>query len=378
MNRRDMLSASAAFAATACSPRISLGPEPVAAKQIADDIDRLISEAMRQYKIPGLSLAIVKSGRVTKAAAYGLTDTEFEIPATDSTVYQLASVSKIFTSVGVMLLAARGQLNIDSPISDYIKEAPESWSGIRVHHLLEHTSGLPGSLEGIPEFAVEERERSDQEKFVDAAKLDYFTTAERLAYVVRLPLTTVPGEKWSYNQIGYILTGIIIERVTGLPFEDYMRERVLTPLGMASARYGDSRVVVPGRRQVAYTRQYGPLQNWLWPYSTSDYPAAGLNTTARDVAKLFVALDGDLLPANLRDRMWTQTTTASTPPRYALGWTVGTVAGRKVVGHEGGGCSWVGHVPSERLTAIVLCNLAGSGADLSNKVLLRLLNPDAG
>jgi CubicO group peptidase (beta-lactamase class C family) len=369
-----MLSASAALAAVAWSPPAT---SALPRTRGADNIDDFIAAAMEQYNIPGLSLAIVKAGRVAKTASYGMNDTEFGIAATDATVYQLASVSKIFTSVGVMLLAARGQLDVDAPVSDYIKEAPRTWSSIRIHHLLEHTSGLPGSLDQIPEFAAQERERREREKFVDAAKLDYFTNAERLAYIVRLQPQTAAGVKWSYNQIGYILTGLIIERVSGAPFESYMRERVLAPLGMTSARYGDSRVVVPGRRQVAYTRQYGPIQNWLWPYSTSDYPAAGLNMTASDVAKLFVALDGSLLPLNMRERMWEPVSAVGAHAGYAMGWTAGTVGARKAVGHEGGGCSYVTHVPSERITAIVLCNLAGSGADLSNKVMSLLLNSTA-
>jgi len=138
---------------------------------------------------------------------------------------------------------------------------------------------------------------------------------------------------------------------------------------------GDSRVVVPRRRQVAYTRQFGPLQNWLWPYSTSDYPAAGLNMSALDVAKFFRALTtGQLLREATIESMWARVQLESGErAKYAQGWTVGEIAGRKAVGHEGGGCAWVSHVPSVGVTVIVLSNLAGSRADLGDKLAGHLI-----
>jgi CubicO group peptidase (beta-lactamase class C family) len=126
---------------------------------------------------------------------------------------------------------------------------------------------------------------------------------------------------------------------------------------------------------VAYTRQYGPLQNWLWPYSTWDYPAAALNMSALDLAKFFTALTtGKLLRQATIESMWAQVQLESGKKiNYAQGWTVGEIAGRKTVGHEGGGCAWVSHVPSASLTVIVLTNLAGSGADLGDKIAAQLL-----
>jgi D-alanyl-D-alanine carboxypeptidase len=225
-----------------------------------------------------------------------------------------------------------------------------------------------------PRYAAEERLRRDGGRFADAEKLDYFTARERVGYLAELPLRSAPGAQWSYNQPGYILLGAIIERVTGQPFAAFMRSRLFEPLGMRSARYGDSRVVIARRRQVAYTRQYGPFQNWLWPYATSDYPAAGLNMRAADAARLFSALDRGLLRPATCARMWDEVATDDGKRSgYALGWTVNDLRGRKVVGHEGGGCAWISHAPSERLTVVVLSNLAGSGADLGEKTLGLLL-----
>jgi CubicO group peptidase (beta-lactamase class C family) len=311
-----------------------------------------------------------RRGRIVAGHHAGANDVELGVAVRADTPFQIASVSKMFTSVGIMLLADDGKLRLDTPVTELLGDAPAAWSAIRIHHLLSHTSGLPGNIAANAAYAAEERTRRDRSRFVDEAKLDLFTTRERLAYLAELPLQAAPGARWSYNQPGYIMLGAIVEQLTGRPFATYMRERIFAALGMTTATYGDSRVVVAGRRQVAYTRQYGPLQNWIWPYATSDYPAAGLNASAGDVAKLFVALDQGLLRSETRDAMWTEVTPADgTPSHYALGWTVESVGGRTVVGHEGGGCAWASHLPAERTTAIVLTNLAGSGADLGNKLV---------
>ena len=377
MTRRELLTGTAAFlAASGCSSAI-VGYSPTSstpAHCARDDIDSLVKTHMRDLGIPGLSLAVVKHGELLFARSYGLNDVELVLPATNDTVYQLASVSKIFTSVGVMLLVDAGVLTLDTPVSTLWGKSPASWSDIRIAHLLSHTSGLAGSITANPRYAAEEVLRRNQERFSDAEKLDHFTAAERVEYLAELPLRSAPGAKWAYNQPGYILLGAIIERLSGQSFASFMRSRVFDPLGMRSAHYGDSRVVIQGRRQVAYTRQYGPFQNWLWPYASSDYPAAGLNMNAADAAKLLSAVDRDLLRPATRDLMWQEVVTADGKRSgYAMGWAVRDVRGRKVVGHEGGGCAWISHVPSEQLTAVVLSNLAGSGADLGDKTLSVLL-----
>ena len=345
------------------------------AAQSVDAIDAFAAEQMGRYLIPGLSLAILRSGKPTLARSYGFNDVELGIKANNQTVYQLASVTKIFTSVAVMMLVDDNKLGLESRVTELLPNLPASWSNIRVRHLLSHTSGLPSNLSSNPRYQAEERLRRERERFVDADKLDYFTAAERLSYLTELPLQFPAGTKWSYNQPGYMLLGIIVEHLSGQPFPAFMRHHLFSKLAMDSAQFGDSRVIVPGRRQVAYTRQYGPLQNWLWPYSTSDYPAAGLNMSALDVAKLFVALTtGKLLRQATIQSMWAQVQLESGEKiKYAQGWTVGEIAGRKTVGHEGGGCAWVSHVPSAGLTVIVLTNLAGSGADLGDKLAAHLL-----
>jgi D-alanyl-D-alanine carboxypeptidase len=376
ITRRNLLCGAATTALASCrkhAPASALDTD-----HGPDVIDAFVAEQMARYRIPGLSLSIVTKGEFSSARSYGLNDLEFGVKATNQTVYQIASVTKIVTSVAVMMLAEDNKLSLDARVTELLPEVPQSWSNIQVHHLLSHTSGLPSNAKSNPRYLAEERLRRERERFIDAEKLDYFTAAEQLSYLSELPLQFAAGTKFSYNQPGYMLLGMIVEHLSGEPFPAFVRHRLFSPLAMSSAQFGDSRVVIANRRQVAYTRQYGPRQNWLWPYSTTDYPAAGLNITAVDMAKLFIAINtGKLLQESTLERMWTPTQLESGKTiKYALGWTVGEIAGRKTVGHEGGGCAWVSHLPSIGFTVIVFSNLAGSGAELGDTLAARLI--DAG
>lgn len=350
--------------ATAISPRF----------QPRDRLGRFLVDHMESYGIPGMTVWVAR-GAETRTYAVGQNDIDFDIPVTDDTPYQIASVSKIFAGIALMLLVDKGTLDVDARLPEVLPDVPAAWGEIRVHHLLEHTSGLPRSDAGAPGFDEEAQRRRRREIFVDDLKLDHFTADERLAYLKAQPLAGVPGAAYSYNQMGYLVAGVIVERLSGSPYPAFLAERVFEPLGMRTARFGDSRVLVPGRRQAAYTRQYGQMQNWIWPFQTSDYPAAGLNISAPDLGRCIAALaDGRLLSEAARDRMWTRARlNDGTTVDYGLGWTIGELRGETVVGHEGGGCCWLLRAPRSGVSVVALSNLAGSGADATAEQIASLV-----
>lgn len=376
VTRRNALLTMGALGFLACDsglPRERSAELPTAFRP-RDRLGAFLLEHMAAYRIPGMT-AWVSRGAETRTYAIGHNDIDFDVPVAEDTPYQIASVSKIFAGVAIMLLADEGALDVDARLSDVLPDVPSAWQEIRLHHLLEHTSGLPRSDAAAPGFEAEAQRRRRREIYVDEAKLDFFTADERLAFLTAQPLAGVPGAAFSYNQMGYMIAGVLVERLSGSPYPAFLAERVFEPLGMETARFGDSRVLVPGRRQAAYTRQYGPMQNWIWPFQTSDYPAAGLNISAPDLGTLIAALaDGRLLSGAARDRMWTRARlNDGTTIDYGLGWTVAELHGETVVGHEGGGCSWVLHAPRSDATAIALSNLAGSGADDTAEQILSLV-----
>lgn len=374
--RRDLLGlAGAAAVGASTRPGQLAAPPPPAPGPIDSRLDKWIEQHKERYGMPGLSVVVLRDGTVVHSRGYGLASVEFELSATRDSVYQIASVSKVFAAVAVMRLVDRGQLDLESPVSALLPDTPRAWAEIRLRHLLDHTSGLPAHAGVNPRYLEELERRKRREAFADTDALDYFTPQERLQYLAELPLAFEPGTKHSYNQAGFILVGMVIERVSGLAFAEFGAREIFRPLGMTTARFGDSRVVVKGRPAGAYSRQHGAgLQNWIWPYSPSDYPGAGLNASAVDVAKFLQALEGDsLLSARARARMWEPTVLSDGQAvRYGLGWSVYEINGLRAVGHEGGGCCWVVYLPSRRLSVVALSNLAGARADETANEIAKL------
>ncbi|WP_395612927.1 serine hydrolase domain-containing protein [Allosphingosinicella sp.] len=235
---------------------------------------------------------------------------------------------------------------------------------MRVHQLLSHTSGLKGTG-GNPDYVAALAERERREAYVGELKLDVFTDEEILRYGAAAGLQEPPGTRWRYSQFPYFLFGQIVGRVSGQAYPDYVQSAILTPLGITGARYGDHRTLVPGRQSTNYTRQFGPLQNFALKHTPGYWPAAGLNMSVADAARLLEAFTPDrLLRAETLDRLWQRARLADGTARdYGLGFTVTTTNGRTWVGHEGGGCCYFGWWPAERLGIAILLNLSGSHED---------------
>jgi D-alanyl-D-alanine carboxypeptidase len=317
-------------------------------------VDTYIKQQMRRYQIPGLSIAVVKKGRVLKLKGYGVASVEFDVPADTNTVYQLFSVSKIFAGVAVMKLVEDGRLSLDTPVTDILPGLPREWRAIQIYHLLTHTSGLP-EMSANPRFACLPE---DKKKRV--------TSEEEIAFLSELPLRFQPGAKWAYHQSGYQLLGFIVQRLTKKSYAAFLQERMFAPIGMTATSFGGTEAgVIKRRSPTSYSRETGQLTGWVYPFTARDYPAAGLNSSAADLAKFLVALDADkILKNENREEMWTPVELNNgTEKPYSLGWTVDEHNGRKVVGHEGGGAIWVAHFPDEHLSVVVLCNLNGARAD---------------
>jgi CubicO group peptidase (beta-lactamase class C family) len=192
------------------------------------------------------------------------------------------------------------------------------------------------------------------------------TVDEELRLIGEVPLKFQPGDKFSYHQSGYRLLGKIVERLTKQSYVEFLKDNLFVPLGMTATQFGGTEATVIKRRSpTSYSRESGELRGWLYPFTPRDYPAAGLNSSAADLAKFMAALDtGKVLkPESLRT-MWSAVQlNDGTKKPYGLGWTVDQHKGLQVVGHEGGGAIWVAHFPTEHLSIIVLCNLNGARAD---------------
>jgi len=319
----------------------------------SENIDVYIKQEMTKYQIPGLALAVAKDGKILKLKGYGLSSVEFDLPANENTVFQLYSVSKIFAGVAMMKLVEDGKLSLETPVTEILENLPGTWKAIRIRHLLTHTSGLPEAsanprLASLPE---------DKRKTL--------TAEDVVGFVAELPLKFQPGEKFSYGQSSYIVLGMIVKKVVGASYADFLTERVFNPLTMASTKFGGSEIIIRRRSSTAYNRETGELRTWMYPFGIKDYPGAGLNSSAVDLMKFLTAIDaGRVLKQESLQALWSPVKLNNgTEKGYGLGWTVEEHKGMKVVGHEGGGSIWVAHFPKEHLSVVVLCNLNGARAD---------------
>lgn len=305
----------------------------------ADKTDDFIKAQMQAQNIPGLSLVVIKDGKIIKAEGYGLADIKRKIPAKPETVYKIASVSKQFIATGIMLLVQEGQLGLDDPISEYLEGTPATWKGITIRHLLTHTSGLVREAPGF--------DPKKSQNDADVIKTAYSR-----------PLRFVPGEKWEYNNLGYFALAEIIRKVSGRPWTEYLSEKVFKPSGMNTTYPTDTKVDLPNRAQgYVDNDELRDAPEWL-----ALRPSGAFLSTVLDMAKWDAMLYTDqILTDSTRQQMWTPVKLnhgASYP--YGFGWQLNSRQGRKLV-HHGGGMPGAraafARFVDDRLTIIVLMNL---------------------
>lgn len=311
---------------------------------IAGKVDEFIKREMQKQRIPGVSLAIVKNGKLIYAKGYGLANVELQVPVKPETVFQSGSVGKQFTATAVMMLVEAGKINLDDKINKYFTDAPEIWKNITVRNLLTHTSGL-GDYPDDFDFRHDYSE-DDLYKIIKAVPLDF-----------------QPGAKWQYSNLGYVTLGILIHKVTGKFYGDFLRERIFQPLGMTTARIISEADIVPNRA-AGYQIVDGELKNQDWVAPSLNTTADGaLYLTTLDMAKWDAALYTEkLLKKSSFNEMWSpvKLNDGKTYP-YGFGWELGEVNGHPVIEHDGawqGFKSAISRFPNDSLTVIIFANLA--------------------
>ncbi len=230
------------------------------ATALADGVDEYVQKQLETRHIPGVSVAVVKDGRVVMAKGYGVANVELSVPANENTVYQLASVTKQFTATAIMMLVEAGKLSLDDKVTKVLDGLPAAWSEVTVRHLLNHTSGIK-SYTSVPSFFA-------------TARKDY-QKEEIIKLVADAPLEFAPGEKWNYNNTGFFLLGLIIEKVSGKDYGAFLHERIFQPLGMTSTRVNDLKEIIRNRAP-GYAWQNGTLRNGEYLSPTQPYSAGAL------------------------------------------------------------------------------------------------------
>ena len=310
----------------------------------ADEVDDLVRAEMKRQQIPGCAIAVVRDGQVVKAAAYGVANAESGAPVTTDTLFRIQSVSKQFTAAGVMLLVEEGKLGLDDPVGRHLEGIPPAWAKLTIRHLLTQTSGLPDFV---------------NESLVDL-RADH-TEEQLLAAIAGRPLKFVPGEAWAYSNSNYHLLAMIIRRVTGRWYGDFLAERIFQPIGMTRTT-----VLQTGETDhdvaVGHTLERGRLKGASTvALSVASYGGGGIRSTILDLAKWDAVLYTDrLLKQASRERMWTPAVLNNgTAHGYGFGWEIGEIAGHRRLAHSG---KWLGfsaqidRFVGDHLTVILLAN----------------------
>jgi CubicO group peptidase (beta-lactamase class C family) len=342
------------------TPPATAADSAAAVEQNSQRVEAIVAERLKAIGAPGVAIAVVHEGRTELAKGYGLASVEFGVAADQDTLFQLASISKIFTGVAVVRLAKAGKFSLEDPIGKYLHDLPADWARTPIKNLLNHTSGLPDYFGGPEYFAAALDD-----------KLDSFDAA--LALALEKPREFPLGDHWSYNQTGYALVGKLIEVTTGSSFERYLLDNVIRPAGMRTAAYtGANGPAISKLNPTIYGRNADGayvrcVPRCLLIYAPAIYPAGGLNASASDMARLLIHVDKDL---NSLSRAWAKQYQAtvrfgSFEPgwRYGLGFVILDVDGHLAVGHGGGqGFAWLLLFPEDRLGVAVMTNLDGQHA----------------
>jgi CubicO group peptidase (beta-lactamase class C family) len=311
-----------------------------------DAIDDYIHAEMATQHVPGLALLVSRGGQVVRAQGYGLANVELQVPVKPETIFQSGSVGKQFTATAVMMLVEEGKIGLEDPLTRFFPDAPAAWKTVTIRELLSHTAGF-----------------TDYPKDFDMRK-DYSET-QLLKIVEGIPLAFPPGTSWSYSNLGYLTLGIVIHKVTGQFYGDFLQEHIFRPLGMSTTRIISEADIVPNRA-AGYRLVKGELKNQEWVSPTVNTTADGsLYFSIDDLAKWDAALYTEkLLKRSSLEQMWTVAKLKSGQPNsghYGFGWMTGKRNGHSVVEHEG---SWQGfetditRYVDDKLTVVVLTNLA--------------------
>ena len=314
---------------------------------------------MESQHMAGLTVAIGGDGEVVWSKGFGLADVENDVPATEYTVYRMASVSKPVTAAAVMQLVEQGKIDLDGLVGTYVSAWPEKRWPITIRQLLGHQGGV----------------RHYAEKDVVSNTKAYSTSTESLEYFADDPLIVEPGTKYSYSTYGFNLLGAVIEGASDMSFVDYLVEHVY-PLAGTETMQDDSQSRLIKHRARGYSfastesssanqnpggAPPGELRNAMLVDVSYKVGGSGLCSTAADLVRFAQSMEaGKVVKPESRDLMWTaQKTREGTQTSYGMGWIIAERAGRRFVVHVGtqlGASTSLILLRDEGIVVAVMCN----------------------
>jgi CubicO group peptidase (beta-lactamase class C family) len=318
---------------------------------LASRIDAAVTGALSRSGAPSASIAIVKDGQLVYAHAYGIANLEATLPAASSMRYSVGSVSKQFAATAILLLAEEGKLSLDDPVEKYLPGLTRG-SEVSLRQLLSMTSGYQDYW---------------PQDYVMPGMLKAVTPEEIVNRWARIPLDFDPGTQWQYSNTNYVIIGLVVQKVAGVPLLEFLHERIFDPLGMTSVQNVDESALGPSDA-ARYTRvatapvRPAPKEGRGWIFAAGE-----LAMTATDLAKwdISVIRRSILKPESYHAQQTETVLKNGAGTGYGLGVNVRIANGHRLVAHTGevsGFTAYNGIYPDDGLAIVVLVNLDASDA----------------
>jgi serine beta-lactamase-like protein LACTB len=342
----------------------SAAQNPELAAEKRTRIESAVAKFMAATHVPGVSVAVVENGQSEWAAGFGLADVENNSPASEHTLFRLASISKPLTATAVMELWERGRLDLDAPVQKYCPAFPQKPWPMTTRQVMGHLAGIRHYKSG----SQDDPEVGNTKHFDHPiqAGLDFFKGDALLSQ---------PGTQFHYSTQGYTVVGCVIEGASDAKYVDFMRQNIFVPAGMEHTQTDDRFAIIPYRTRFYMKTEAGQVLNADFLDSSYKIPGGGWLSSAEDMARFEVAILNDKLvkPAT-RELMWTPLKPSDgSKDRYGLGWGSGDDDGIATIGHTGGqqGTATAFVIaPAQRAGVVVLTNMEGSNpSDLAAEIL---------
>ena len=329
----------------------SVATQAQLSQETKDAIDKLAADTLTKTGVPSASIAVVKDGQLVYLKAYGDARLEPKTPATPQMRYSIGSISKQFTAAAILLLQEQGKLSLNDKVAKYLPDLTRA-NEVTIRQLLSHTSGYQDYW---------------PQDYVMPMMLQPVTAQKILDMWAKKPLDFEPGTKWQYSNTNYVIAGLIIEKTSGMPMLQFLREKIFTPLGMKSVANIDEKAL-PETDAVGYLRYgLGPLRpapkegpGWL-------FAAGELAMPAEDLAKWDISIIERKImkPDSYRDFETEVQLKTGLGTRYGLGLTVGMEAGHRAISHGGEVSGFTAEnvvFPDDRVAVVALSNQDAAGA----------------
>lgn len=321
----------------------------------AQDLKSQVDEYLLSHSqpdAPGASVLIAKDGKAIYKKAVGMANLELDVPLSTDNVFEIGSITKQFTAVSILMLEEQGKLKVEDEITKYIPDYPTNGKTITIHNLLNHTSGI--------------KSYTSMESFIKHARTD-MTPTELIDVFKNEPLDFDPGEKFLYNNSGYILLGHIIEVVSEQSYAAFIQDHIFSKLSMKSSYYGSMKNIIKNRAY-GYQDRNG-FVNADYLSLTLPYAAGSIMSTVDDLLIWQNAISANKLikSSSLEKAINGSTLNSGEKIPYGYGWSQGSVNGSDTYQHSGGIFGYVTNgifLPKENMYVIALSNCDCSNVGL--------------